>query len=50
MLDCRCKQWIADNSLESSDQAVKVAVSLFQTELLDSEFVESVEIPDGLFT
>jgi len=34
----------------SSDQIVEVAISLLQTELLDSELVESVEIPDGLFT
>ena len=50
MLDRRRKPWIADNRLESSDQAIEVTISLFQTELPDSEQVESVEIPDGLFT
>ncbi len=50
MLDRRCKTWIADNNLESSDQTVEIAISLFQTELLDAKLVESVEIPDSLFT
>ena len=50
MLDRRRKPWIAVNSLESGDQAVEVAIGLLQTELLDSELVEPVEIPDGLFT
>jgi len=50
MLDRRCKTWIADNNLESSDQTVKIAISLFQTELLDAKLVDSVEITYSLFT
>ena len=36
--------------LESNDQALVIAVRLFETELLNAELVKSVKVPDGFFT
>lgn len=50
MLHRRRKLRIAGDLLESNHQALIIAIRLFETEPLNAELVESVKIPDGLFT